>query len=65
MRLYDLTTPALFDVTKDVTLPASANWVTIRKAITMPTNGTANLRMDFGRVSGGAINIKEPAVEAV
>ena len=65
LRVYDLATPSNFDVTKDVTLPASSNWVTVRKAISIPTNGIANLRLDFGRVSGGALNVKEPAIEAV
>lgn len=65
-RASDSTTPANFDTsTGDVILPASANWVPVRKILSLPTTGTTTVKLEFGRVSGGLVEIRRPSLYAV
>lgn len=45
--------------TKDHTLPASPNWVEVRRPVTVPLNLTDGLVAAVGRVSGGAVDIAD------
>ncbi len=65
VHLVDTTSSATYEVTKDVTLPASTNWVTVRQPLSIPTTGSTTLRFEFGRVSGGAIDVRNPGLLAV
>ncbi|SDW32709.1 hypothetical protein SAMN04487912_102339 [Arthrobacter sp. cf158] len=66
LRASDSTTPANFDTSSgDVTLPASSDWVTVRKILSIPTTGTATVKLEYGRVSGGLVEIRKPSLLAI
>lgn len=60
----DFNTPTLLDVTREVTLPASEAWVPISAPFILPMS-TDLLRHEYGRVSGGAVELRKPGVYAI
>lgn len=65
VRAYDLANAAVFDVSREFTL-TDTNWKTVRRNLHIPTTGTNDLRLEFGRVSGGAgIQWETPRLEAI
>jgi hypothetical protein len=65
LGIRDAASSAVFEKTRDVVLPASANWVTVRIPLGIPLTGTADLTIEVGRVSGGAVDLRKPDVLAV
>ncbi|ASR80080.1 tail protein [Arthrobacter phage Correa] len=66
IRAYNYENPSQLDVSRDVVLPSgSTNFKKLRQPIHLPTSGISNLRVEFGRVSGGSIQLKNPRLEAV
>lgn len=51
--------------TKDHTIPASTNWVEVRKALTVPADFTGDLTVASGRVSGGAVDITNVRLQSI
>lgn len=62
VRATDSTAPASWDASFDTALPASSNWVVVRKPVTVPATGISAAHLEFGRVSGGAIDVRNPGL---
>lgn len=65
VQVSDAASDAAWDSVRTVTLPASESWVTVRQPVCIPAAGTTTVRARFGRVSGGAIEMREPCLTAL
>lgn len=65
VRVSDSGNPANWDASRDVTIPAGGAWVTVRQPTTIPASGTDTFKIEAGRVSGGAIDVRRIGLEAV
>lgn len=64
IQVRDYTTPSKLTTTRDVTLPASEAWVTVRQPFLIPRT-TVGLHFDAGRVSGGPVEMRNPGLFAI
>lgn len=53
------------NASKDHTLPASANWVEVRRPVTVPLNLLDNLTAHVGRVSGGRVDVANVRLQSI
>ncbi|MHA7293700.1 hypothetical protein [Arthrobacter sp. HLT1-21] len=50
---------------KDRVLPASPNWVQVRKQMVIPANFTGNLTVAGGRVAGGPVDVTDIRLQSI
>lgn len=64
VKITDYTTPAKLTTSRQVVLPASPDWKTVRQPYIVPKT-TLGLHFEVGRVSGGPVDMRNPGMFAI